>query len=49
MKKRDFALARKLLDFDDGERSYLFDTIRETFRALDVGMQLNWLDAAEAA
>ena len=47
MKKRDFALARKLIEFDQGERDTLFDTVRECFSALGVGEQLNWVDAAE--
>jgi hypothetical protein len=47
MKKRDFAFARKLLGLDQGERDTLQESIREVFSALGVGMQLNWLDAAE--
>ena len=47
MKKRDFAFARKLVELDHEERDTLQDSIREVFSALGVGMQLNWLDAAE--
>ena len=47
MKKRDFALARKLVALDHGERDHLQDSIRECFAALGVGQQLNWLDATE--
>ena len=49
MKKRDFALARKLVAMDNDECSTLQDVIRETFAALGVGQQLNWLDAVEGA
>lgn len=45
MKKGDFALARKLVEIDQGERDSLQDTIRECFRALGIGEQSNWLDA----
>ncbi len=47
MKKRDFALARKLVALDHDERDHLQDSIRECFAALGVGQQLNWLDATE--
>ena len=47
MKKRDFAQARALVEMDQEERDSLQDTIRETFAALGVGQQLNWLHAAE--
>jgi hypothetical protein len=47
MKKRDFAHARALIEMDQEERDALQDTIRETFAALGVGQQLNWLDATE--
>jgi len=47
MKKRDFAKARELAAMDQEERNGLQDTIRECFAALGVGMQLNWIDAAE--
>ena len=45
MKKRDFALARKLYALDQSDRDGTFDAIRECFAALGVGGQLNWLDA----
>jgi hypothetical protein len=48
MKKAHFAAARKLLELDQEERDTLQDTIRETFAALGVGMQLNWLDAVQS-
>ncbi len=47
MKKRDFALARKLVAMDNDECSTLQDVIRETFAALGVGQTLNWLDVVE--
>ena len=47
MKKRDFALARKLYAFDQSERDGTFDAIRECFNALGIGQQVNWLDAVE--
>ena len=47
MKKRDFALARKLYALDQSDRDGTFDAIRECFAALGVGGQLNWLDAVE--
>lgn len=47
MKKRDFAMARKLVAFDQGERDTLFDAVRECFAALGVGEQLDWVSAAE--
>ncbi len=39
MKKRDFALARKLYALDQSERDGTFDAIRECFAALGVGEQ----------
>ena len=47
MKKKDFALARKLYALDQSDRDGAFDAIRECFAALGVGEQLNWLDAVE--
>lgn len=49
MKIADFNLAYKLYQAGQDERDGLFDTMRECFLALGVGMQLNWLDAAEQA
>lgn len=47
IKKRDFALARKLHKLDHDERDGLFDSLRECFAALGIGEQLNWLDAEQ--
>lgn len=47
IKKRDFALMRKLYAIDSGERDTLFDAIRECFDALGCGEQLDWLGALD--
>lgn len=39
MKKRDFALARKLIALDQDDRDGTFDAIRECFAALGIGEQ----------
>lgn len=49
MKKKHFAAAYKLYQLDQGVRDELQDTIRECFAALGIGMQVNWLDAADQA
>ena len=49
MKKAHFAAAYKLHQMDQGDRDALQDTIREVFASLGVGVQLNWLDAADQA
>lgn len=46
MKAKHFSAAYKLYQMDQSERDTLQDTIRECFRALAVGEQSNWLDAA---
>ncbi len=47
MKKGHFATAYKLYQLDQGVRDELQDAISECFAALGIGMQVNWLDAAE--
>lgn len=47
MKKAHFATAYKLHQMDQSDRDVLQDTIRETFAALGIGMQSNWLDAVD--
>ncbi len=46
MKKRDFALARKLYALDQDDRDGTFDAIRECFAALGVGEQGTLFPAA---
>ena len=49
MKIADFQAAYRLYCLEDESRNTFFDAMRETFSALGVGEQLNWLDAADAA
>lgn len=45
MKIADFAVVYRLYGLEQEDRDTLFDTLRETFDALGVGMQLGFLDA----
>jgi len=47
MKIADFAVAYRLYQLEQDDRDTLFDTLRETFSALGVGEQLDWLKAAD--
>jgi len=49
MKISDFNVALRLYQIEGEDRMAFFDTLRETFRALGVGEQLNWIAAADAA
>jgi len=49
LKIGDFNVALRLYQLEGADRDQLLDTVRETFEALGVGEQLNWLDAAERA
>lgn len=44
MKIADFAMAYRLYQLEGEDRDKLFDTLRETFQALGVGAQLDWID-----
>lgn len=46
MKISDFSAAYRLYRLDDEDRDQFIDTLRETFEALGVGGQLDWLSAA---
>ncbi len=47
MKVVDFNVAYRLYQLEDEARDQLLDTVRETFKALGVGEQLDWLKASE--
>lgn len=49
MKIADFNMAYRLHGLEGSDRADLFDTLRETFRALGVGGQLDWLEATANA
>lgn len=46
MKTSDFMMAYRLYQLENADRDELLDTLRETFKALGVGEQLDWLDQA---
>jgi hypothetical protein len=43
-KVSDFNFAVRLADLEEGERDDAIDVMREAFQALDIGVQLNFLD-----
>ncbi len=45
MKVTDFNAALRLYSLEGEARDQFFDTLRETFSALGVGQQLDWVDA----
>lgn len=45
MKIADFNMARRLYALEGGDRDELLATMRETFDALGVGSQLDWIEA----
>lgn len=47
MKAADFAAAFRLYKLEGDDRAKFFDTLRETFDALGVGEQMDWLDGEE--
>lgn len=47
MKIGDFNVAYRLYQLEDEARDQLLSTVRETFLALGVGQQLDWLEASE--
>ena len=47
MKIADFNIARRLHALEGGDRDELLSTVQETFAALGVGQQLDWIKAAE--
>lgn len=47
LKIGDFNIAMRLYSLENEDRDELLDTIHETFNALGIGDQLNWLDASE--
>ena len=47
MKLADFNAALRLYRLENDDRDEFFDTLRETFAALGVGEQLDWLDVAD--
>ena len=47
MKIGDFNIALRLYKLEGDDRDQLLATVRETFEALGVGDQLNWVEAAE--
>jgi len=49
MKIGDFNIAYRLYNLEGDARDELLDTVRETFNALGVGEQLDWLQASERA
>lgn len=44
----DFNAAYRLYSLEDEARSQFLDTVRESFAALGIGDQMNWLDATKA-
>ena len=49
MKIGDFNLAYRLYKLEGADRNLALDTLRETFEALGIGEQLDWLSAAKPA
>jgi len=49
MKVSDFNIALRLYKLEGEDRDELLRTVRETFEALGVGEQLDWLEADERA
>lgn len=49
MKIADFNAALRMYDLEDDDRDLMMDTIRETFEALGVQGQLDWVDIAKRA
>lgn len=49
MKVGDFKIALRLYQLEGADRDQLLDTVRETFEALGVGEQLDWVTASERA
>lgn len=49
MKIADFAAAKRLYTLEDNDRDQYFDTLRETFEALQKGGQLDFLDGMRSA
>ena len=49
MKIGDFSVALRLHQLEGADRDQLLDTVRETFEALGVGAQLDWITASERA
>lgn len=49
MKLRHFNAACVLVDLEQDDRDHCISTFQEVFEAFDVGVQLNWLDAAPDA
>lgn len=49
MKLSDFNVARRLYLLEGDDRRQMLSTIRETFDALGVGEQLDWITATERA
>lgn len=47
MKIGDFNVAMRLYNLEGEDRNELLDTIHETFNALGIGDQLDWLKASE--
>src|SRR3546814_10647644 len=47
MKIADFNAAYRLYKLEDDDRDTFLDAIRETFEALGIGQQLDWLKAAD--
>ena len=46
MKIGDFNIALRLYNLEGNDRDELLDTVRETFEALGVGDQLDWVQAS---
>lgn len=49
MKVGDFKIALRLYQLEGADRDQLLDTVRETFNALGVGEQLDWVTASQRA
>ena len=47
MKVGDFAIALRLHQLDGADRDQLLDTVHETFGAMGVGEQLDWVTASQ--
>lgn len=49
LKIGDFNVALRLYQLEGADRDQLLDTVRETFEALGVGEQLDWITASQRA
>lgn len=47
MKISDFGLALRLYQLEGDDRDQMLDTMRETFEALGVGEQLDWIEVSK--